>query len=219
MMNGMKRVGLAGLFAAPVAGFLFGGWATITVDSLPEYAVAGAPVEISYTVRQHGQQLLGKLSGSIAARSGEEVADATSAEKGNGKYVATVTVPNPGQWTVEINSGFLTSRVNLLPITVVPKGSPAPAPMSSANVGRHLFVAKGCVTCHSHQLTMGFNTLKVGPDLTEPKFMSAYLNRFLADPSIKTNWTNSNRMPDLALKPAEIKALVSFLNRETVASR
>jgi hypothetical protein len=61
--------------------------------------------------------------------------------------------------------------------------------------------------------------MMVGPDLSEPKFQSAYLEKFLADPSIKTNWANASRMPNLGLKPAEITALVAFLNRESRASQ
>ena len=34
-----------------------GGWAVVTLDTLPESAVASTPLRLSFTVRQHGQTL------------------------------------------------------------------------------------------------------------------------------------------------------------------
>jgi len=50
----------------------------------------------------------------------------------------------------------------------------------------------------------------VGPELTNRRLAPEYLQRFLADPSITGN---TNRMPNLDLKQAEIGALIAFLNK------
>ena len=41
------------LLALPFAAAL-GGWATISVEDLPDYLVAGQPARLTFTVRQHG---------------------------------------------------------------------------------------------------------------------------------------------------------------------
>lgn len=63
MFDRAKRMMLVGLFTLPAAAFTFGGWAVVTVEDIPEYAVAGRPFDLTFTVRQHGMGLLDKLSG------------------------------------------------------------------------------------------------------------------------------------------------------------
>jgi cytochrome c2 len=218
MTKRAKHLALIGLLVVPIAAFRFGGWAIVTVHDVPEYAVAGTPVEFVYDVRQHGVTLRDDVEGSIEATLAGAKVGAGATSMGKGRYRATLTFPRAGTWKVRISSGWGPIGGEMEPLTVIAKGAATPAPMSPYNRGKQLFVAKGCVTCHSHQLTADYTHANVGPDLSEPKFMSAYLTKFLADPSIKTNWANSNRMPDLGLKPAEITALVAFLNRETKAA-
>jgi cytochrome c2 len=114
---------------------------------------------------------------------------------------------------MQIETGFGPSKA-IVPLRVVAANAPAPAPLLPYDRGHQLFVAKGCVSCHSHLVTKEFNLTNLGPDLTEPKFAAAYLQRFLANPAVKTDWKSGNRMPNLGLKPAEITALVAFLNQE-----
>src|SRR5260370_1060021 len=49
---------------------LFGGWAVITVEDLPDYLVAGQPVSLTFTVRQHGVRPLEAVAPTVEARSG-----------------------------------------------------------------------------------------------------------------------------------------------------
>ena len=73
------------------------------------------------------------------------------------------------------------------------------------------------MTCHAHAgsgASAEMRSLAVGPDLTDRRLPADYLARFLADPSVKTVWANSNRMPDLELAPREFAALVAFLNAD-----
>ena len=210
----MKRLLLVAAVSIPTAAFTFGGWAVTTVENLPEYAVAGKPFELTYTVRQHGIGLLSALNGAVTATSGSEVKNFGAQGAGEGMYRAMITIPKAGEWDLTIQTGFMGNRVSLMPIKVVAANAPTPAPMSPIDRGHQLFVAKGCASCHSHQLTKEFNLTKMGPDLSEPKFAAPYLTRFLENPAVKTDWKTDQRMPNLGLKPAEISALVAFLNKK-----
>jgi cytochrome c553 len=207
------------LVATPLLAAGLGGWATVTVEDLPEHVVAGQPLELTFTVRQHGVTLLKGLKGRVEARFGNrEVASPATAGAKAGQYTASITMPEPGNWTITIHSGFGNSTSKLLPMRVVDRTARVAA-MAPAERGMTLFVAKGCVTCHTHRNVGADGT--VGPDLTERGFQADYLAKFLADPSIRTSTTATARMPDLELKAPEIAALVAFINGEgqTVSSK
>jgi mono/diheme cytochrome c family protein len=210
----IKSLLLVAAVTVPAAAFTFGGWAITTVEDVPEYAVAGKPFDITYTVRQHGQSIMTNLSGKVSASSGLTTKNADATSLGEGVYRARLTIPKAGDWDVEIETGFMGSKGAMLPLKVIAANASVPAPMSAFDRGHQLYVAKGCASCHSHQLTKSFNRMNMGPDLTEPKFASAYLERFLANPSIKKDWKNGFPMPNIGLKPAEVTALVAFLNQE-----
>ena len=203
---------LPALLVAPFLAAGLGGWATITVEDLPEHVVAGQSLELTYTVRQHGIERLRGLKGQVEASLGR-VARTAAAQAGAkaGQYSATITLPEPGNWTIMIRSGFGNSNSKLLPLRVVSANARVAA-MAPAERGKNLFVAKGCVGCHTHQ-NVGAETLAdIGPDLTTQRFQADYLAQYLRDPSIKTPTNRTQRMPDLELKEPEIVALVAFLN-------
>ena len=79
-----------------------------------------------------------------------------------------------------------------------------------------LFAAKGCVTCHVHGgVDIKGQLANFGPNLTARRFPAQYLAQFLADPSIKPPASaNGARMPNLALKQADIASLIAFINDE-----
>lgn len=193
-----------------------GGWAVVSVQDLPDYAVAGQPLTLTYAVRQHGEELLSGLKGSVEARSGSAKVHVDAKQTAQtGLYAATLTLPNAGDWTFTIESGFRgKSKSTLLPIKVIDAGAKAPAPIAAEERGRRLFVAKGCVTCHTHSDVKS----EIGdgaPELTGKKFASSYLTEFLANPKIKPpaqprGW----QMPNLHLKQAEIASLVAFINSD-----
>lgn len=190
----------------------FGGWAVVTVDDLPDYMVAGQPVTFSYRVRQHGVTLLSGLRGRVEAEGGplEARATATPAREA-GRYTATLTLPQPGEWTITIHSGFGNSKVKLEPVRAVNPGAPQ-RPLPEAERGRRLFAAKGCVTCHSGGA--------IGPDLAGRRYPPEYLTQFLADPArTRPQGSGTLRMPNLDLKQPEIAALVAFINTERQALR
>jgi hypothetical protein len=209
----LKSLLLIGAVTIPAAAFTWGGWAVTTVEDVPEYVVAGRPFPLTWSVRQHGNKLTNRLDGAVSARSGTQRVNSAAGEQGEGMYRAMVTLPTPGTWDVQINSGFMESGVSM-PLRVIAANAPPPPPMAPYDRGAQLYLAKGCATCHSHQLTKNVASMRNAPDLSEPKFSSAYLTRFLTNPAIKTDWRTDIRMPNLGLKPAEITALVAFLNQD-----
>jgi mono/diheme cytochrome c family protein len=214
----MHRLLLVGAVTIPALAFtLGGGWATTTIEDVPEYAVAGKPFDLTYTVRQHGYASNSRFQSSVTIESSTEkqhppkTVDALSL--GEGMYRARVTIPTAGKWSVHTLTGGFPGGMPTL--TVIAPNAPAPAPMAPYDRGKQLFIAKSCATCHSNQNAFSsYPRVSVGPDLTEPKFARAYLERFLANPNIKTDWRSDMRMPNLGLRPAEINALIAFLNQE-----
>jgi hypothetical protein len=188
-----------------------GGWATITVlNEFPDYAVAGKTLDLSFVVRQHGQTPLSGLQPTIRATttSGLSAKAAVTASRTPGQYTAALTLPEPGMWTITITSGFNASAITLPALKVIAPGATTPGAFSPATRGVRLFAAKGCVGCHRHlEVNPEFQT-DARFDLTTKRFPPDYLNRFLADPSIKPA-----DMPNLNLKPEEIEALAAFINK------
>lgn len=213
----MKRHFAFALVVAPAMAFTFGGWAVVTVDDLPEYAVAGTAVEIPFTVRQHGITLLGNLNPTVTMKSGgTESAATVRAGKAPGHYVATWTAPHADVWSVRIYSGFMSSENTLLPLRVVAAGSAAPRAQPETERGHRLFVAKGCVMCHMRG-DEGNRTTQLAPDLTGRKYAPEYVAKFLDDPDsspLSRTAAPYIRMPKLDLKQKEIASLVAFLNSE-----
>ncbi len=208
------------LFLIPLAAW--GGWATVTVEDLPEHLVSGQPTTLTFTVRQHGIRLLDDLKPSIQATTatGGSVQAAATPADGAGRYAATFTLPSPGSWTITIQSGWGNSRATLDPIPAITPGTREPAPLAAAVRGRQLFLAKGCATCHLYR-GVSDGSLGIGPELTDRRFSTPYLARFLADPmgTLGDRRTSKAEMPNLHLSTAEIASLSAFLGGEMALGR
>jgi len=191
-----------------------GGWAVRTVRDLPDYVVAGKPFQITFMVRQHGVDPLAGVEPALEARSGAEMVKAMAvATKKTGEYTATLLLPRPGTWTVEI-SAYGSSA--LPPLTAIAPGQPAPPLLSPAALGERLFVAKGCISCHVNRDVDAENILEAGPDLTGRRFPETYLKSLLTNPKrafARDAGPEGWEMPNLELKEREVAALVAFLNR------
>ena len=187
-----------------------GGWAIITLSEFPDYAVAGKPLQLSFAVRQHGVTMLGGLKPTIrATTSGGLVAKAAvTPGRVAGEYTAALTLPEAGDWTITIHSGFLESTTTLPPLKVIASGAPTPVAFAPATRGVRLFTAKGCNGCHRHVEVNPERSTDAKFDLTTKRFAPDYLKQFLADPSIRTT-----DMPNLRLKTDEIEALAAFINK------
>lgn len=208
-----------GIAVLAVAGFTglaayYGGWATTTVENLPEHLVVATPYNLTFSVRQHGEELLSDLAPYVVLKSGrQEVTARAVGTNRPGYYTATLNVPTEGDWSATIQTGFGKSHLRLMPLAALPRGARLTRSTTPAERGQRLFVAKGCVVCHQHARTAEYGFYNVGPELTEKRFAAGYLREFLADPSIKPPTTNA-RMPKLNLNETEISALVAFINGE-----
>jgi mono/diheme cytochrome c family protein len=140
--------------------------------------------------------------------------------KESGHYAATLVVPKAGEWRVTINSGWGNSNNKLYPIQAVDAGKTV-ATIAAAERGKHLFVAKGCLTCHVNERVEGKGIVDdYGPNLSDKAFDPAYLAMWLENPRIKPPTTPGREMPVLGLSKAEIAALGAFINNgKTVASK
>jgi cytochrome c553 len=187
-----------------------GGWATITLAEFPDYAVAGKALNLNFTVRQHGQTPLAGLQPSVRARTADGLAATAAVKSGpiRGEYSASLTLPEPGDWTITIASGFNNSTTTLPNLRVIASSGPTPNAFSPATRGLRLFAAKGCVGCHRHVEVNPERASDARLDLTGKRFQQDYLKKFLADPSIKPA-----EMPNLRLKEDEIEALAAFVNK------
>jgi cytochrome c553 len=187
-----------------------GGWALVTLDEWPTQVIANQPFTIGYSLRQHGLHLLSYESGSVQFEQGEHETNRLQFRAlptlTEGHYKATITLPAAGLWQWRIGAwgphAMPPLRVNAAP--------PAPGQAfeleQPAMLGRALFVAKGCSSCHglpgdpSHH---GF-----APSLSNLGLSAAYLRLWLSDPKALKPGT---LMPNLGLKPGEIEALTAFL--------
>ncbi|HSL68637.1 MAG TPA: cytochrome c [Longimicrobiales bacterium] len=214
------RIALLSVLLVPLTAASSGGWATVTVEDLPDYFTAGQPVNVAFTIRQHGQELMEGLKPAIEAQAGKLEARAQAAPgKSRGTYVARIVLPQPGTWTLTIRSDFgKYSDVALLPIQAIAPGA-ALAALSDMERGKRLFVAKGCFTCHQRTDVKGAGKIDVGPTLSGRVLAADYVKRVLADPSIVQNKVGPTRMPNLNLKEREIASLAAFVSTPSHASR
>jgi mono/diheme cytochrome c family protein len=212
----MTRVRIALVLAGlmwTASTMLAGGWAVITVEDLPDVIEAGKTLPLTFTVRQHGTHSLAGLSPRVEAVIGSTKVSAAAAPAAKtGQYTANLTLPHAGDWSITIYSGFMTSKLSLLPIEAVARSSSHIA-ASSAELGRRLFVAKGCVTCHSNNMNSANESLNVGPALIAKKYQDDFLARVLENPSVlPPSRLPAGSMPNLNLQSKEITALVAFIN-------
>ena len=216
-----KRIHLVvpALLLLPALHSLVGGWATVTLEQLPEYLVATRTVTLSFMVRQHGVTPLKGVQPTLEARTGGRSAQGTVTPGArDGQYLASFSLPTPGNWTITIHSGWGSSKLTLLPIAAIAPGAAAPVALADAQRGRHLFVGKGCVGCHIREEGDVGDGASIGPALTGKRYQAEFLRRFLADPAANATHTGSFRMPNLGLQQPEIRALVAFLNSDRPAA-
>src|SRR5262245_5786291 len=85
-----------------------GGWAIITLSEFPDYTVAGKSWNLTFAVRQHGVTLLSDLQPKITATdaTGNAIKGKVAPGISKGEYTAALTLPQPGDWKITIDSGF-----------------------------------------------------------------------------------------------------------------
>jgi mono/diheme cytochrome c family protein len=209
------RIALLFAVSVPLVAAYLGGWATITVENLPDSIVAGQPTNLTFSVRQHGEDLLSGLKPTVTGVSGKNDFTGRAVETNKaGYYTVTLNPAQAGDWTFTIRSGFNNDakegRLKLMPIAALASRA-RPVALSHEQRGQRLFVAKGCVACHTAKGIEPTETRVARIDLASRELPAAYLEQFLRDPSVKKTWRDNWRMPNLNLEPAEIASLVAFL--------
>ena len=187
-----------------------GGWSVATLDEWPTQVVANQPFTISYSLRQHGVRLLRNQFGRAIFEQPVQGALPLTFEvrptHSEGHYTATITLPSAGQWQWQLHAF---GQHAMPPITVhagpPSAGQPFETPHSAA-LGRILFVAKGCSSCHRHEASPG--GYSEGPPLPNRTLTAEFLRQWLGDPK---SLLPTTRMPNLGLQPGEIEALTAFL--------
>lgn len=113
-----------------------------------------------------------------------------------------------------LSSAIVAGLSFALPSQAAPTASAPVIASDSApeEMGRALFLAKGCVMCHAHteftEVRKAFGDFSIGPDLSTVPNTAEYLHTWLKDPQALKPTTE---MPNLELKETEIEALVAFL--------
>jgi mono/diheme cytochrome c family protein len=215
-----RRVGIAVVAVVLLpftVAFASGGWWVHTVENLPEYLVVGTPVEMSISLRQHGMTLMPNLSVMdvhlTGPNSAAQALKATPTAR-PGYYTANVVASEPGEWSIAVQSGYM--RLELLPLRAIAAGDTPPARLTAVERGRHLYVAKGCVTCHGSSdslaaqpgIIWGITRVNVAPELIGTSFPSGYVEQVLANPGQRS-------MPNLNLSGDEIGAIAAFLHSDS----
>src|SRR5262249_43004448 len=79
---------------------LAGGWAIITLNEFPDYAVEGKPLNLTFSVRQHGVTLLPGLQPKIQATtsSGLQAKAGVKPTSNRGEYTRSRPLPQRGEW-------------------------------------------------------------------------------------------------------------------------
>jgi hypothetical protein len=84
-----------------------GGWATITADTTnPPQPHAGVPFTFGFTVLQHGVTPAGWVHPTFVGTnvtSGTRIEAKATSKGADGHFVATVTLPNAGNWTWQVD--------------------------------------------------------------------------------------------------------------------
>ena len=67
-----RKYGIAAVLLAAFFGLgaHYGGWAVTTVENLPDQLVAGTPYNLTFSVKQHGVDLMADLSPYVELKSG-----------------------------------------------------------------------------------------------------------------------------------------------------
>lgn len=234
----------ATLLLTAAAPMLRGGWAILTVHELPESVVVGEATTLTFSLRQHGEELLAGRAPVVHLRTGgllgERQRVAAERTRQPGVYRATFTPSDGEELHLRVDTDFNGWDVELLPIAVrsgrgavvtnvagPARGSRPVVAASGPDRGRALFVAKGCIGCHvkaDDPMLRDYQEMRVGPELTGRSFPVDFLVQKMTDaaslrPAQPRFGARQAVMPQLEVSEAEARAIASYLNARSVASR
>lgn len=233
----MASVVAAAVFTAATPA-MRGGWAILTVHELPDAVTAGDAMTLTFSLRQHGEQMLAGRAPVLLVRSGGWLGERqrVTAERTRepGVYRATFTAPDGEKLFVRVDTDFNGWTVDLWPIAV--RAARGTSVATVANVdgasaaherGRALYIAKGCVGCHTKQddaQLENYPAMRVGPDLGGRSFPLDFLVQKMTDaaslrPVQPRFGARIAVMPQLEVSAEEARAIAGYLNARSVASR
>jgi LPXTG-motif cell wall-anchored protein len=114
-----------------------GGWATATLDPGTNGPRAGTPTTIGFVVLQHGVTPNSSLAVVVHAASagGGSISANAIAQGAKGHYVATLTFPTEGAWTItwtsELDMAESSALLTVVAAAAAPVSAPAPVPASA----------------------------------------------------------------------------------------
>ncbi|MBX3173683.1 MAG: cytochrome c [Gemmatimonadaceae bacterium] len=214
-----------------------GGWVIVTMHEWPEALEAGKATTLTFSMRQHGEELLAgrepvlqlKAPGLLGSR--EKLR--TQRTEQPGVYRATFTPEEAGELRVSVDTDFYGWTAPMLPLAVrangaVTNGSSATATLAGAahgplSRGQQLFVAKGCAGCHAKtddNALEEIRVVQVGPNLTGRTYPAGWVERKILDPAsqrsvgISANAT----MPQLEVTAPEAAAIAAYVNARQIAA-
>ena len=139
------------LVTLAVGGVVAGGWAEVTVTDPPAEPEAGGGTAIGFQVMQHGETAVSWPRLTVVSTdgaSGETIRVEATAEGAVGHYVAIVTFPAEGEWTLSYESQDLimsgTSTIRVGPASAGPAAAVG-APTSAASTADTGGPANGAV--------------------------------------------------------------------------
>jgi len=206
----------------------FGGWAVTTVHELPSHFVVGQQTTLTFSVRQHGVNLVSGLTPVLLAKRADAGLltratriDARSTTNA-GIYTVAFTPTEAGDVLLTIDNGW-PQKLELRPIPVV-AATAAPPRIANAERGRALFVAAGCNSCHvkadDAALLHADDVIAIGPALTGRTWPSDVVVKKLMDPaSVLVGPGQRSRMPRLEVSSENAALIAEYLNARQVASR
>jgi hypothetical protein len=116
----LAALGLLLVITAPV---LAGGWAEIVADAqTTEPPVEGTPIEVGFTVLQHGQTPAPWESPTVHftdSTTGKQIDVVATNDRPDGHFVATATLPQAGFWTWQVTLRDLASEQPPVAVTVL----------------------------------------------------------------------------------------------------
>ena len=120
MNTTLLSLALAALVGTSPAPESYGGWATISVEKVPDQVVTGRAFDLVFVVKQHGTRPLSGLKPTLEIK-GTNPVDRIAAEPGTekGQYKASVVLSRVGSYFITIHSGFGESRLTLPAIAAV----------------------------------------------------------------------------------------------------
>lgn len=138
---------------------------------------------------------------------------------GGGLIGATLTLRRRNRWAMALTVACLAVGAasfmmgSAVPAVEAQNVSSSNASISQVELGRQLFLAKGCITCHTNSRAASSSeywTIEMGaPDLSKFSANPEVIFMRLKDPTSVKSDTN---MPNLDLTKVEIEALVAFIN-------